>query len=119
MLLSEKEVSGAYMPFFQRNYVLHCPGNLEAVTCSPPVLPWLCRGVEVGFLLKTYSGILINFLPDKKKYIYNLGKRREDDRGDPSDKHVPLYPAAGVDCNARVYFGNWQGDVGCSATWMS
>lgn len=42
-----------------------------------------------------------------------------DDQGDPSDKHVPLYPAAGVDCNARVYFGNWQGDVGCSATWLS
>lgn len=67
MLLSEKEVSGAYMLFFQRNYILHCPRNLEAVTCSPPVLPWLCRPVEVGFLLKTYSGILINFLPDKKK----------------------------------------------------
>lgn len=67
MLLSENEVSGAYMLFFQRNYILHCPRNLEAVTCSPPVLRWLCRQVEVGFLLKTYSGILINFLPDLKK----------------------------------------------------
>lgn len=119
MLLSENEVSGAYMLFFQRNYILHCPRNLEAVTCSPPVLRWLCRRVEVGFLLKTYSGILINFLPDKKN-IYIILERGGRTIGEIRliNTYLCILLLEWI-ATHMFYFGNWQGDVGCSATWLS
>lgn len=70
-----------------------------------------------GFPPETPVQNLNEFTVLKNQKKKNLAKRRRKDPGDTSGKHVPFY------CCWRwridVYFWSFQGNVGCSAPWLS